>query len=81
MRVQPAAGQQKLSLPRECFRRKPARQLPFTFNDPSRENGFQKRPQAFLKPEIINNFSAEYAQSNAEGIPNRPATPERAGPA
>ena len=49
--------------------------------DPSRENGFQKRPQAFLKPEIINNSSAEYAQSNAEGIPNRPATPAAAGPA
>ena len=41
--------------------------------DPSRENGVQKRPQAFLYPEIKNILSAIYAQSNAERISNRPA--------
>ena len=47
--------------------------------DPSCENGFQESPQTFLKPEIINNLSAEYAQSNAEGIPNRHALLQRTG--
>ena len=40
--------------------------------DPTREKGVLKSPQAFQNPKIINNLSAEYAQSNAEGIPNRP---------
>ena len=39
---------------------------------PTCENGVQKRPQAFLDPEIKNNISLAYAQSNAERIPNRP---------
>ena len=38
---------------------------------PAREKGVLKSPQAFQNPKIINNLSAEYAQSNAEGIPNR----------
>ena len=38
--------------------------------DPSREKGVLKSPQAFQNPKIINNLSAEYAQSNAEGIPD-----------
>ena len=41
-------------------------------HDPTCENGVQKRPQAFLNPEIKNNISLAYAQSNAERIPNRP---------
>ena len=40
--------------------------------DPSRENGIAERPQALRYPEIINNLSAIYAQSNAERIQNRP---------
>ena len=40
--------------------------------DPSCENGVQESPQTFLNPEI-KKFSAEYAQSKAEGILNRPA--------
>ena len=39
---------------------------------PTRENGVQKRPQAFLNPEIKNTISLAYAQSNAERILNRP---------
>ena len=39
--------------------------------DPTCGNGVLKSPQAFQNPKIINNLSAEYAQSNAEGIPNR----------
>ena len=35
--------------------------------DPSRENGFQESPQTFLKPEILNDFSAENAQSARGG--------------
>ena len=42
--------------------------------DPSRENGIAERPQALRYPEIINNLSAEYAQSNAERILTRPPT-------
>ena len=40
--------------------------------DPSREKAILENPQIFQNCEIINNSSAEYAQSNAEGIPNRP---------
>ena len=32
-------------------------------HDPSRENGIPERPQTLRYSEIINNFSAEYAQS------------------
>ena len=35
------------------------------------KNGISERPQAFRYPEIQNNYSAEDAQSNAEGILNR----------
>ena len=63
----------KASPPRGCFRRKPARQLPFAATTPPCENGVQKRPQAFLNPEIKNNISLAYAQSNAERIQNRSA--------
>ena len=41
--------------------------------DPIREKGVLKSPQAFQNPKISNNFSAETAQSNAEGILNRPS--------
>ena len=44
-----------------------------SLHDPSCENGVQESPQTFLNPEIINNNSADDAQSNAERIPNRPA--------
>ncbi|EDP22967.1 hypothetical protein FAEPRAM212_00277 [Faecalibacterium prausnitzii M21/2] len=30
----------------------------------------RQAPRAFQNPKIINNLSAEYAQSNAEGIPD-----------
>ena len=40
---------------------------------PSRENGIAERPQTLRYSEIKNNFSAIYAQSNAERILNRPA--------
>ena len=55
--------------------------MPFTFTTPPREKAILENPQIFQNCEIINNFSAEYAQSSAEGIPNRPATPAAAGPA
>ena len=41
-------------------------------HDSSCENGVQESPQTFLNPEI-KNISADYAQSKAEGILNRPA--------
>ena len=47
-------------------------------NGPSRENAIQKRPQAFLNCQYKNFISAKYAQSNAEGILNRPPCPEQA---
>ena len=40
--------------------------------DPTREKGVLKSPQAFQNPKISNIFSAETAQSNAEGILNHP---------
>ena len=36
--------------------------------NPSRENGIAERPQTLRYPKIINNDSAEYAQSNAARI-------------
>ena len=41
--------------------------------DPFREKAILENPQIFQNCEIINILSAEYAQSNAEGISNRPA--------
>ena len=41
--------------------------------DPSCEKAILENPQIFQNCEIINILSAEYAQSNAEGISNRPA--------
>ena len=41
--------------------------------DSSREKAILENPQIFQNCEIINILSAEYAQSNAEGISNRPA--------
>ena len=41
--------------------------------DPIREKGVLKSPQAFQNPKISNIFSSEAAQSNAEGILNRPS--------
>ena len=52
------------------FRRKQAPELPFSVTIPSRENGIAERPQTLRYPENQNNSSAEYAQSNAEGISN-----------
>jgi hypothetical protein len=43
--------------------------------NPSRENGIAERPQTLRYPENKNNSSADYAQSNAARIPNRPALP------
>ena len=45
--------------------------------DPSREKAILENPQIFQNCEIINNFSADDAQSEAEGILNRPAAPLR----
>ena len=45
----------------------------------SREKGVPKSPQAFQNPKILNNSSAETAQSNAEGILNRPPPLPRSG--
>ena len=39
---------------------------------PSREKAIPENPQIFRNCEILNHFSAEDAQSNAERIPNRP---------
>ena len=41
--------------------------------DPSRENGIAERPQTLRYSEIKNNLSADYGQSKAEAISNRPA--------
>ena len=46
---------------------------------PTREKGVLKSPQAFQNPKISNIFSAETAQSNAEGILNRPPPLPRSG--
>ena len=40
---------------------------------PPRENGIAERPQALRYSEIKNLFSADYGQSKAEAILNRPA--------
>ena len=42
----------------------------FSRYDPSREKATLENPQIFQSCEIKNNFSAEYAQSEAEGISN-----------
>ena len=39
--------------------------------DPTCEKGVQESPQTFLNPKIKNNFSLNYAQSEAERILNR----------
>ncbi|EDP22243.1 hypothetical protein MCC02041_22370 [Faecalibacterium prausnitzii] len=41
---------------------------------PSREKAIPENPQIFRNCEILNHFSAEDAQSNAERIPNRPGS-------
>ena len=51
------------------------RERPFTAQAPSRENGTAERPQTLRCPKLKNNFSSEYAQSNAARIPNRSALP------
>lgn len=43
----------------------------------SREKAILENPQIFQNGEIINNISADDAQSKAERIPNRPAVPLR----
>ena len=40
---------------------------------PPRENGIAERPQTLRYSEIINILSADYGQSKAEAISNRPA--------
>ena len=45
-------------------------------HDPSREKAILENPQIFQNCEIINNLSADYGQSKAEAIPNRPACPQ-----
>ena len=45
--------------------------------DPSREKAILENPQIFQNCEIINNISADDAQSEAERILNRPAAPLR----
>ncbi len=44
---------------------------------PLREKAILENPQIFQNCEIINILSAEYAQSNAEGISNRPRGAQR----
>ena len=46
-------------------------------HDPSREKAILENPQIFQNCEIINNLSADDAQSEAERILNRPAAPLR----
>ena len=41
---------------------------------PSREKAIPENPQIFRNCEILNHFSADDAQSNAERIPNRPGS-------
>ena len=55
--------------------------MPFSVATPPRENGFQNRPQAFLKPENINILPLNMRKANAARILNRLATPAAAGPA
>ena len=42
--------------------------MPFTATTPPREKANQENPQIFLICKYKNNFSDEFAQSNAEGI-------------
>ena len=56
--------------PRECFRRKPARQLSFPFTTSPVKMRLERSAERD-KREISNNYSADYAQSKAERIPNR----------
>ena len=51
---------------------KAALQLPFAVTTPLVKRRLERSAERD-KREIINNFSAKYAQSNAEGISNRPA--------
>ena len=51
---------------------KAAQQMPLAVYDPTRENAFGALRRA-RQTRNKNNSSAEYAQSSAEGIPNRPA--------
>ena len=46
---------------------------PVSRSSPFCETGTAERPQTLRCPKIINNLSAKNAQSNAEGIQNRPA--------
>ena len=48
----PQAMTEGVTPPRDCFRRKQARQLPFAFTTPTREKGVQESPQTFLNPKI-----------------------------
>ena len=43
-----------------------------SLHDPTRENAMPERPQTLRHCSIKNNLSAEYGQSNAEAIQNRP---------
>ena len=52
---------------------KAALHLPLPSTTPPRENGIAERPQTLRYSEIKNNLSADYGQSKAEAISNRPA--------
>ena len=58
---------------RECSRRESAAVDAVYHYDLPCEKANQENPQIFLICKYKNNFSDEFAQSNAEGISNRPA--------
>ena len=58
---------------RECFRRKPAQQLPFAVMTPSCENALSERPQTLRQCSIKIIFLLNMRKANAERSSNRPA--------
>ena len=54
--------------PRRRFRREQARQLPFAFTTPSRENAMPERPQTFRYLKIKNLFPLIMAKAHAAAI-------------
>ena len=57
-----------------CFRRKQKQQMPCAAAALPVKKRIPENPQIFRNCEIINHFSAEDAQSNAERILNRPGS-------
>ena len=70
--VLPVASILALSLAARLFPQETSAAPAVSLYDPSREKVILENPQIFQNCEIINNLSAEYAQSNAARIQNRP---------